>query len=317
MSRLVLENITFFNSKEGNYEYGKTIVSKDKQIAWIGDSSSFEKEENDMIIDGDGKFVLPGLIDSHVHISLSLAFMMNMERFMLRTKDAMYGYYALQNAQKYLPWGFTTIRDCGAWGNWGPSLRRAIDQGMFVGPRISVANKPISQWGNQEEMGPSYIINAIKKEAEVLSGADGVRHAVRDRKRSGADFIKTMTTGGVLHGMESKLDRSLWTLDELEVMVDEANRLGMHVAVHAHGYGGVTSAVTAGVRSIEHGSMITEEAADLMVKQGTYLVPTHSPEFLFSNPKIKEVQPPEVLEKATRVVVTISNYYCSRSNPTR
>ncbi|MCE7737006.1 MAG: amidohydrolase family protein, partial [Candidatus Heimdallarchaeota archaeon] len=217
-----------------------------------------------------------------------------------RVKNPMYSYIALKSSQEYIKYGFTTLRDCGGEA-WGASLRRAFDQNMFPGPRLLVAQNFLMQWGNQEEMGPDEYLE-IQRKHEVISGPDGVKHAVRERKRSGSDFIKTTTTGGVLHGMESQLDRSLWTQEELKAMVDEAERLGMHVAAHAHGNEGIYQATLAGVRSIEHCSMPTEETLKLMKKKNTYLVATHSPQFLLEDPDLIKKLVPEIIQKGRTVL---------------
>ncbi len=117
----------------------------------------------------------------------------------------------------------------------------------------------MGQYGNQEEIGPDELIHSNLWE-HTMSGKDGIIHAVRERVRSGSDFIKTATTGGVLHGIGSKLKRSFFTDEELEIMVHEAHRLGLHVASHAHTDEGIFTAVKAGIDTIEHGSLISEDS---------------------------------------------------------
>lgn len=299
-SRLVLTNSKFFDPIDGDYVENQVIIAENRVISWVGNMSDFEKNETDVILDQTGNYILPGLIDCHVHLSADFKQIQNWQSSMMRLKDPMYSYIALKESQKYLESGFTTLRDCGG-HPWGASLRRAFHQNMFTGPRLLVAQNTIAQWGNQEAMGPSEYIEAQRKD-EVISGPDGVKHAVRERKRSGSDFIKTMTTGGVLHGMESKVGRSLWTQDELKAMVDEADRLGMHVAAHAHGNEGIYQATLAGVRSIEHCSMPSEETLQLMKQKNTYLVATHSPEFLIANEEVAKNLPPEIVVKGKEVL---------------
>jgi len=132
------------------------------------------------------------------------------------------------------------------------------------------------------------------------SGTDGVMHAVRERKRSGSDFVKTMTTGGVLHGQESDLNRSLWTKEELQAMVKEADRIGMYVAVHAHGAEGIQLATESKVRTIEHCSLVTEESAKLMSKNKIFLIPTQSSIFT-DKPEVMAGISPEVRKKTIKV----------------
>ena len=295
-NRLVIQNINIFNSDSGEFDANKTIVVENQKITWIGNESQFEKTNLDQIINGENKFCIPGLIDCHVHLDGTST--LNYEREFLRTKTTMYGYTALLNARKHLISGFTTLRDCGGL-LWGSTLREVFREKMFYGPRLLVAQHTIGQWGNQEDMGPDEIIDAYKK-YETLSGVDGVIHAVRERKRQGSDFIKTLTTGGVLHGVESQLNRSLFNDEELKAMVTEAHRIGMHLACHAHGDEGILRASIAGIDTVEHGSFISEETAKIMVQNGTYLVPTQTSAFI-NKPDVMKNIAPEVQKKTIEV----------------
>ncbi|MFX1286457.1 MAG: amidohydrolase family protein [Promethearchaeota archaeon] len=222
----------------------------------------------------------------------------------------------MKNAQEHLKSGFTTLRDCGSMTLAPSSLRKLFNGGVFPGPRLLVSQKVIAQWGNQEEFGPQDWITFMRRD-EVISGSDGLIHAVRDRKRDGSDFIKTATTGGVLHGQESSIELSLWNNDELKAMVVEAERLGMHVASHAHDNLGIHNAVQAGIHTIEHGSLITKETAQLMVEKGTYLVPTQSAVVFFLNlsPEKKAVFSPEIIQKAEQIAeITIGNHKLAYKN---
>lgn len=296
--RLIIKNGNVFDSITGKIKENTTIAISDKKIVWVGDDGSFEKEKSDQVVKADGKTVLPGLVESHVHLASTCD--PQSERVYLRTKTAMWHYIALNNAQKHLASGFTCVRDCGAAPGWIPSLRRILDMGVFAGPRLVVSDNGIGQWGNQEAIGPDYMLDHYQQIGEVLTGVDGIKHAVRDRKRAGADLIKTLTTGGVLHGMDSKLGTSLFLDEELEAMVEEAERLGMHVACHAHGLEGIYRAVKAGIHTIEHGSFLDEETADLMVKKGSFLVPTQMALAGLLSSGILEQLPPEVQVKTKK-----------------
>jgi imidazolonepropionase-like amidohydrolase len=302
-SRLVIKSGDVFDASTGTMKEGHTIVAIGNKIAWCGPDSAFDKETNDEIIDATGKTILPGMIDCHVHLESTAT--PQYEREYLRTTRAMLHYYALRNAQNHLIHGFTCLRDCGAYPDWGPSLRRIFDNCIIAGPRLLVANLPIAQWGNQEAIGPLEVLEYERKLMEVKTGADGVKHAVRDRKHSGADFIKTLTTGGVLHGIESKVGTSLFVDEELSAIVEEAHRLGMHVACHAHGRQGIYKAAIAGIDTIEHGSYIDEEIAKLMIQKGLYLIPTQIAGLSLAKPEILEQMPPEVAEKTKTVVSAV------------
>jgi imidazolonepropionase-like amidohydrolase len=293
--RLVLKAGIVFDSNTGKINKDFTIVIKDKCISWIGKDSSFEKEKNDKIINLAEKFVLPGLIETHVHLDLTAD--PEYDKEYMRTKSSMWGFIALANAQKHLMSGITCVRDCGSYPGFMPSLRRFIAQGKIAGPRLLVSDRVLAQPGNQEYVGPEPLFRFLRENYEVQSGPDGVMHAVRERNWFGSDFIKTATTGGVLHGIASKLKMSFWTDEELEAMVKEAHRIGMHLASHAHGREGIYRAVVAGIDTIEHGSYLDEETADLMIKKGTYLVPTQAALTNLNKPEICKQMPPEVQKK--------------------
>lgn len=295
-NRTVLHQGKILDVISGKLLENNSVILENNKISWVGESDTLEKLDNDEIINLDGKLVLPGLIDCHVHLEASCEIDYWKDR--MRRKDPMYHYIALKHGQEHLKSGFTTLRDCGG-DLWGASLRRIFDSKMFPGPRLLVAQRPMSQWGNQESMGPTEFFE-IEKKYEILSGKDGITHAVRERKRSGSDFIKTMTTGGVLHGMESQLERSLWTDEEISTLVTEAHRLGMHVAVHAHGNHGIHKAATAGVDTIEHCSFVDEESAKIMIKNEVHLIPTQTSAFM-DKPELMKLLPPEVAKKTIEV----------------
>jgi len=291
MSRTVIENTTYFDALNGKMHAGQTIVSEGSTITWIGDAGSFEREAADHIIAGEGKYLIPGMMDCHTHLSFKPS--PYMEKETVRTNDDMYHYIALKHAQDHLIAGFTTVREVGTmYPRVTSSMKRIIDQGMFTGPRILSAAAFLSQYGRAEEVGPDALREfARKREA---SGRDEIIRGVRQRRADGADLIKTQTTGGVLHGQASKLQHSLWRDEELEIMVDEAHRLDMHCAAHAHGDYGIMKAAAFGFDTIEHGTYMSEETAELMIKNGTYLIPTETAVQGLKKPEIYAEMAPEV-----------------------
>lgn len=299
--RTILHNINYFDAINGKMEESKSIVLAKGKVEWVGESSDFEKEENDEILELEGKYAFPGLIDCHVHLDLATS--LHIYKAYLTTPTFYYGYLALKHAQDHLRAGFTTVRDCGG-EKWGSSLKRAIAAGLYRGPRILAAQFPIAQYGNQDMMLPNELQELFSKHKDfvTLSGVDGVTHAVRDRVMVGSDFIKTLTTGGIMHGVKSKVDKSLFNEDELMAMVQEAHRNGIHVASHAHGDDGIRIALDAGIDTIEHGSMMTEETAKEMVKLGRYLIPTHRAYADRHNPESLTKTDPDVVKKMNEVV---------------
>lgn len=299
--RLVLHDMNYFDSINGKMKEDQTIVLKEGIVDWVGNSSSFEKEDTDEILNLEGKYALPGLIDCHVHLGTSTSLFRH--RRYLTTPTFYYGYLALKHAQDHLKAGFTTIRDCGGY-RWGSSLTRAISEDLFIGPRLVNAGIPIAQFGNQDMMLPDELLDLFSnnKWFATKSGVDGVIHAVRQRILTGSDFIKTATTGGVMHGAKSKVEKTLFNEDELTAMTQEAHRNDMHVASHAHGDAGIRLAIDAGVDTIEHGSMISEDTAEKMIKENRYLVPTHRASAARHNPETINKTEPHVVKKMREVL---------------
>ena len=137
------------------------------------------------------------------------------------------------------------------------------------------------------------------KENMIQSGRDGVMHAVRQRFADGADHIKITTTGGVLHGKTSDVNLVLWSDDELDAMVTEAERMGKYIAAHAHATAGINAAVRNGVRTIEHSTVLDEATIDLMLEKGTFITPTLSAGmFIYHmDEETRKTLPPEIISK--------------------
>ncbi|MCE7737090.1 MAG: amidohydrolase family protein, partial [Candidatus Heimdallarchaeota archaeon] len=155
MERLVIKNANYLDVHSGGYKENKVIVMKDRKIAWIGDEGSFENEEKDQMIDASGKFIIPGMIDGHVHLDFPGG--VNMERYELNTPTSAYNYEALINAQKHLISGFTTVRDVGTFSNSYPAIKNTIATLQFAGSRILGSHHILAQKGTQENERPDYI----------------------------------------------------------------------------------------------------------------------------------------------------------------
>ncbi len=227
------------------------------------------------VIDLKNKTVMPGLMDMHVHIQGETNPKAYEDRF--RLNDADVAFRAAHYARKTLMAGFTTVRDLGGSGV-NVALRNAINQGWAEGPRIFTCEKSIATTGGHAD--PT---NGIRREltgdpgpAEgVINNVEDAWKAVRQRYKNGADLIKITATGGVM-SVAASGQNPQFTVDEIKAVVAAAKDYGFTVAAHAHGTEGMKRAVEAGVTSIEHGTLMTEEVMDLMVKHGTYYVPTIS-----------------------------------------
>ena len=233
-----------------------------------------EPQQEDRVVDLSSCTVLPGLMDMHTHLMSEHSKKSYTERFFMNESE-----YALRStvyARRTLLAGFTTVRDVGDNGVNAVALRKAIDAGWIVGPRIFTSGKSLATTGGHADptngLRGRYRRDAGPDEG-VINGPDDARKAVRQRYKDGADLIKLTATGGVL-SLAASGRNPQFTVEELEAVVDAARDYGMTVAVHAHGNEGIHRAVLAGVDSIEHGTFLSDETMALMKQRGTYLVPT-------------------------------------------
>ena len=214
--------------------------------------------------------LLPGFIDAHTHLGGQIS-ATSFTDAVTRT-EAWGAYNAVVYGGRTIRAGFTTVRDYG--GDVTVELGHAVERGDIVGPRVVPSRHPLGITGGHCDVtgfAPGVREGGI--EEGVADGPWEVVEAVRYQIKHGAKVIKTCATAGVL-SMEGPVGAQQYTLEELTAMVEEAARHGIKVAAHAHGPEGILAAVQAGVASIEHGSVLTDEIMDLMIEKGTYLVPT-------------------------------------------
>ena len=262
----------------------------------------------DTAIDLNSYTVLPGLMDMHTHLSGESNPKKYMERFTLDLDD--YAYQSIRFAERTLMAGFTTVRDLG--GPVNTSLRDAIKKGYLVGPRIFSAGKSLATTGGHADPtnGMKFELMGDPGPAEgVVNGIPDARKAVRQRYKNGADLIKITATGGVLSVAKSG-ENPQFKEDEIRAIVETAADYDMHVAAHAHGAEGMKRAVRAGVRSIEHGTLMDEETMELMKERGTYYVPTISAgEFVAEKAMVDGYYPEIIRPKAAKIGPQIKNTF--------
>ena len=231
-----------------------------------------------LLVDGRGRVLMPGLIDTHVHLAIPLP------PPLLATADAGYVYaLALENARRMLWRGFTSVRDMG-----GPTLglQRAIDEGIAVGPRIHSSGAALTQSGGHGDfrsvLEPPAALGGNPHVLErggwsiAVDGVPAVLAAAREQLRRGASQVKVMAGGGV-GSPADPLDSLQFRADELRAAVDAASDWGTYVAAHVYTPAGVRRALEAGVRSIEHGHLIDEPTMRLLVEKNAFLSTQASP----------------------------------------
>jgi imidazolonepropionase-like amidohydrolase len=224
------------------------------------------------VLDLGDSILLPGLIDTHTHLSYDIAG--DWVHRWAKASAADWALRAAKNARKTLHAGFTTVRDVGSRGFADVALMKAVEQGFMEGPRIFPAAHSLSITGGHcDTTGFAPGVKERGPETGIADGVDEVLKAIRYQIKHGAKVIKVCATAGVL-SFEGPVGTQQYSEEELRAAVEEAARHGVRVAAHAHGTEGIMAAVRAGVASIEHGSILTDEAIALMKERGTYLVPT-------------------------------------------
>ena len=260
------------------------------------------------VIDLQGKYLLPGLIDTHIHMDLhgmADTFKENLVEDKLRTLRA------AREMKDTLRAGFTTVRNVGSVNYIDFAVKKGIEQGFIKGPRILTCGRAISITCS----GTEYFTGFYR----LADGPQECRKAAREQLKEGADLLKVMATGAIMNpgGVPGapQLD-----VDEIKAVVDEGAKLGKHTAAHAHGAQGIINSVLAGVRTIEHGTMANTQAITMMADKGVFLVPTlrvHEcwinnaknqdiPQFMLEKSKAIEQQGKEALHKAIATGVKIA-----------
>ena len=242
------------------------IIVEDDRIVAIGSARATRAEQTDRTIDMDGAYLLPGLSDSHVHLT-SRADVHGYRRLTVSSQAAAIS--GVVHAERTLRAGFTSVRNLGGPAYADVALRDAINSGEIAGPRMLVAGPSIGITGGHCDN------NLLPFEYDVTSdgvanGPWAVRTKVRQNVKYGATVIKFCGTGGVL-SKGTKIGAQQFTQEEMSAIVDEAHLLGVKVAVHAHGTDGIRTALNAGVDSVEHASLIDDDGIAQAVAQGTYL----------------------------------------------
>ncbi len=257
----------------------------------------------DEIVDLSDHFVLPGLIDCHVHLTAEFG-----PRYKIETVEesaAAIALHAAARARATLQAGFTTVRDLGELGGAGDAifaLRNAVVQGLVPGPRIFAAGAVIAPTGGHSiACGYREDINALLDSSGRADGVDGCRAAVRRQVHRGADFVKFVATGGVLTDTETGTGQQFFA-DEFDAIVATAHMMGRKTTAHAHGADGIKAALRAGVDSIEHGSFLDDEGLELMLARGAVHVPTTlAGATVAEQARNADFMPPAIRKKALEV----------------
>jgi imidazolonepropionase-like amidohydrolase len=266
MTRTLFTNARVFDGTGSPVAAGQVVV-EDGAIREVG--LGLDGEE---VVDLGGRGLLPGLFDTHVHVAFT-----DINLWQQAQKPFSLEFYeTARNLMSTLRGGITTIRDAG-----GADLgtRTALEQGLIGGPRMQISITMLSQTGGHGDdwLASGQTVGLFAEHpgrpSGIVDGPEEMRRKVRELIRDGADVIKVATTGGVLSARDDPR-HAHFAPDELAVLVREATAAGRWVMSHAQGSEGVKNAIRAGIRSIEHGIYLDDEALELMLQRGTYLVPT-------------------------------------------
>ncbi|MGH3439349.1 MAG: amidohydrolase family protein [Sciscionella sp.] len=295
MSRTVFHGGRVFDGT-GAEPADADVVIEGERIVEIG--TGLDGDED---IDASGMTILPGFFDCHVHVTTSGVDLLRR----LQRPFSYQFYQAARNLSATLDCGITTVRDAGG-ADLG--IQRVVADGLIDGPRMHIAISILSQTGGHGDgLLPSGICAPLSvphpgRPDGVVDGSENVRRKVREVIRAGANVIKVCTSGGVLSPGDDPR-HAQFSLAELEVMVAEANAVGLPVMAHAQGTEGIKNAVRAGIRSIEHGIYLDDQAIEMMVDAGTYLVPTLvAPRAVIDAADAGAQLPETVVRKAKEVV---------------
>lgn len=269
ISKTVFKNCTILDPESATLIANKTLVVENGHIQSISDDSASAPDA----IDAAGLTVMPGMIDCHVHV---IASDMNLGRNALMP-NVLVAFRAIPILQGMIDRGFTTVRDA---GGADYSLAQATETGLVTGPRIFPSGRALSQTGGHGDfrarndvIEPCACSQKIGSIARVVDGVDNVRKAVREEIQKGATQIKIMASGGVA-SPNDPIHFLGYSEDEILAIVEEAGNAATYVMAHAYTPQAIQRAVKCGVRTIEHGNLLDEETANIMVEHGAFLVPT-------------------------------------------
>ena len=271
MTSYVFSGGRFLDPRRDELQDGISVLVEDGMVKDVADRPITAADATP--IDLRGRTLMPGLIDAHIHVVLTevnLRLLSDVPLTLLAAKASV-------AMRAMLHRGFTTLRDTGG-ADYG--IKAAVEQGLFEGPRLFIAGAPLSQTGGHGDFRQRTqtrvfcaCCSGLSWAARVADGVPDVIKAARDELRKGADHIKIMVSGGVA-SQADPLESLQYRIDEIEAAVDEATRWGTYVCAHAYSAKAIERAVTAGVRTIEHGNLIDARTARLMAERGAYLVPT-------------------------------------------
>ncbi|KHN97241.1 Amidohydrolase 1 [Metarhizium album ARSEF 1941] len=267
----ILQNANIVDSASGSIHKGQTIKLDQGVITAVG--QDVPPSSGDVLVDVSGKFICPGLIDCHVHLT-SVAGDGSLSAGISASEPAVSYFRQPFLCNQMLSRGFTSVRDT---GGATLALKEAIEDDVFPGPRLFIANKALSQTGGHGDMRGVHdkqkCCDGHGALTDVVDGVPGCIRSAREQLRTGADFIKIMTGGGVASPTD-KLENIQFTAAEIRAIAEVADTYGTYVTAHAYTPRAIRHAVDNGVKGIEHGNLLDADTARYMAQRGIWLTPT-------------------------------------------
>jgi imidazolonepropionase-like amidohydrolase len=271
MTSLLLNDATLIDGTGRDPRTHVSVLCESGRIARIAAAGSIAAPDGARAVDCGGMTLMPGLTDAHVHFGITSHSDNDPPQSWVS-----YVLKVIENIRIALDEGFTTVRDA---GRLDTAFAAAVESGEIAGPRILPSGSFLSQTGGHGDQRsrwsdePRKTIPGLMAETEICDGVDAVRHAARKQIRRGATQVKLMASGGIMSPSDP-IDSQQFTVEEMAAAVREANAYGKYVMAHCYTAEAMQNALDAGVRSLEHGSFMTERVARQMVDAGAYLVPT-------------------------------------------
>ena len=274
MTKTIIKNGVLIDGNGGEPQKDGVVVIENEEILYAGSEAGYTSNGDEKVIDAQGNTIMPGIIDSHVHMMMEFSPVAQR----LETPFSFMYYKAAEYLKNTLHAGVTSVRD--ALGT-DRGVKKAVEEGLISGPRLQLSINALTITGGH---GDGYTVSGNVLDLlpsghpgmphGQCDGVEEVRKKTREMLRAGAEVIKVHATGGVLSATDHP-EFTQFSLEELQTIVEEGKfRKGVKVMAHAQGAEGIKNAIKAGVHSIEHGIFLDDEAIDMMLEKGTFLVPT-------------------------------------------
>lgn len=270
MKHTVLKNVTLIDGTGGELRPNTTIVVRENWIESIEPADRARYPEDSIVYDGAGQWALPGLIDCHVHSAY--AGVPDLGQLVLKELPSLFAIRATVHARALLNAGITAVRDGGSTAYADIALRQAIERGLVPGPRLSAAGYGLKMTSGH---GDAFYSPTVQVQQPGLANSpDEARLVARTNLKMGANHIKIISCSGGVMSEGTEAGAPQFTVEEMRAAIDEAHKVGKRAMAHAHGTQAIKNAILAGIDSIEHGSYLDDEAIEMMLQRGIFLVPT-------------------------------------------